>query len=70
MPDHGRRAVLKLGLGGVSALALGGPLIDRALAIGPIGRTGTIHDVDHIVIHMQENRSFDHYFGMLNCARR
>src|SRR5215471_16345217 len=25
--------------------------------------TGTIQDVQHVVIFMQENRSFDHYFG-------
>ena len=29
------------------------------------GKTGTIMDVEHVVILMQENRSFDHYFGML-----
>jgi phospholipase C len=27
--------------------------------------TGTIQDVQHVVIFMQENRSFDHYFGTL-----
>ncbi|MGH7953473.1 MAG: alkaline phosphatase family protein, partial [Limisphaerales bacterium] len=27
--------------------------------------TGTIQDVQHVVILMQENRSFDHYFGSL-----
>jgi phospholipase C len=27
--------------------------------------TGTIRDVEHVVILMQENRSFDHYFGAL-----
>jgi phospholipase C len=44
-------------------------LIDRALAIPANKRTGSIRDVEHIVIHMQENRSFDHYFGMLNGVR-
>ena len=33
----------------------------RALAIEPDRRSGTIRDVDHVVILMQENRS--HYFG-------
>src|SRR5262249_46367550 len=28
-------------------------------------RTGTINDVEHIVILMQENRPFDHHFGTL-----
>jgi phospholipase C len=32
-------------------------------------RTGTIADVQHIVILMQENRSFDHYFGTLRGVR-
>jgi phospholipase C len=31
----------------------------------PPRRTGTIADLKHIVIVMQENRSFDHYFGTL-----
>ncbi len=32
-------------------------------------RTGTIDDVEHIVILMQENRSFDHYFGTMRGVR-
>jgi phospholipase C len=28
--------------------------------------TGTIRDVQHVVVLMQENRSFDHYFGSLS----
>ncbi|HZX06217.1 alkaline phosphatase family protein [Kribbella sp.] len=35
-------------------------------AAGSTGRTGTIADLKHIVIVMQENRSFDHYFGTLD----
>jgi phospholipase C len=31
--------------------------------------TGTIQDVQHVVILMQENRSFDHYFGTLKGVR-
>ncbi|MFD7155578.1 alkaline phosphatase family protein [Kribbella sp. NPDC059898] len=31
-------------------------------------RTGTIKDLKHVVIVMQENRSFDHYFGTLDLA--
>jgi len=44
-------------------------LIERALAIKAKYRTGTIQDVEHIVILTQENRSFDHYFGTLNGVR-
>lgn len=43
--------------------------IRKALAIRPDSRTGTIHDVEHVVILMQENRSFDHYFGTLRGVR-
>ncbi|HVK23546.1 MAG TPA: phospholipase C, phosphocholine-specific [Actinokineospora sp.] len=31
--------------------------------------TGTIRDVKHVVVLMQENRSFDHYFGSLSGVR-
>ena len=31
--------------------------------------TGTIDDVKHVVIFMQENRPFDHYFGTLGGVR-
>src|ERR1700733_10752229 len=41
----------------------------KALAIPAAGRTGTIRDVEHVVILMQENRSFDHYFGTLRGVR-
>ncbi len=32
-------------------------------------QTGTIQDIKHVVILMQENRSFDHYFGTLRGVR-
>ena len=43
--------------------------ISRALALPANNRTGTINDVEHIVFVMQENRSFDHYFGTLRGVR-
>jgi len=43
--------------------------ISRALSIPAHNRTGTIADVEHIVFMMQENRSFDHYFGTLRGVR-
>lgn len=43
--------------------------IQKALAVPANNRTGTIADVEHVVIFMQENRSFDHYFGMLAGVR-
>ena len=36
------------------------PAIQRALAIPANNATGTIRDVEHVVILMQENRAFDH----------
>ncbi len=38
-------------------------------AAAAAGATGTLADARHIVILMQENRSFDHYFGMLKGVR-
>jgi phospholipase C len=43
--------------------------IQRALAIPPANTNGTLEDVEHVVILMQENRSFDHYFGTLSGVR-
>ncbi|MET0256935.1 MAG: phospholipase C, phosphocholine-specific [Luteibacter sp.] len=53
-----------------SLVAQGFPAaIARALATPPDRRTGSIADVGHVVILMQENRSFDHYFGSLRGVR-
>ncbi|WP_454902745.1 phosphocholine-specific phospholipase C [Variovorax gossypii] len=56
---------------GLAAVALTAfpPSIRRALAIPANNKTGTIMDVEHVVILMQENRSFDHYFGTLMGVR-
>ena len=43
--------------------------IARALAIPPNRATRSLHDVEHIVVLMQENRSFDHYFGVMRGVR-
>lgn len=58
-----------LGLLGAPAVAAALPDLSRALAIPADQRTGTIDDVEHVVILMQENRSFDHYFGTLRGVR-
>lgn len=68
---HGvsRRTVL---LGGAAAIAAGvaagsltgGPSSATAQAAVPRhGRHRSIKDVQHVVVLMQENRSFDHYYG-------
>src|SRR5262250_2697846 len=43
--------------------------ITKALAIPANNVKGTIEDVEHIVILMQENRPFDHHFGTLRGVR-
>jgi phospholipase C len=65
-PD--RRNFLQFLGAGAAAAALPAS-IDRALAIPANTRTHSIKDVEHIVIMMQENRSFDHYFGSLRGVR-
>jgi phospholipase C len=67
MVGIGRRTLLK---NGSRTLAAGlAASISRALAIPAYRRSGTLEDVEHIVVLMQENRSFDHYFGHLSGVR-
>ena len=63
-----RRRFLSLA-GGGAALSVLAPSIARAAAIPAHRSTGSLHDVKHIVVLMQENRSFDHYFGTLRGVR-
>jgi phospholipase C len=68
MEKTDRRAILKA----MGAAAFGAAFpesILRALSIEPKIVTGTIKDVKHIVVLMQENRSFDHYLGSLRGVR-
>ena len=69
MTTNDRRTFLRL-MGAAAATAATLPeSIGRALAIPANNRTGTIADVEHIIVLMQENRSFDHYFGTLRGVR-
>jgi phospholipase C len=66
MPEVTRRRLLSsaaAGAGGLLASSMLPPALARAAAEGP--RRGSLKDVKHVVVHMQENRSFDHYFGTL-----
>ncbi len=63
-----RRELLRAS-GAGAALGLLPSSIRRALALPARSATGTIRDVEHVVILMQENRSFDHYFGSLRGVR-
>ncbi|NED89988.1 phospholipase C, phosphocholine-specific [Streptomyces sp. SID11233] len=68
MADLNRRRLLQLAGGTVAFSALSSS-IARAASLPAKGRTGTLQDVEHIVVLMQENRSFDHYFGTMKGVR-
>jgi phospholipase C len=62
-----RRQFLGAGIGAALAARLAtsrhlSEIMTRAAAVQPAGRD--IEAVEHVVILMQENRSFDHYFGV------
>ncbi len=63
-----RREFLKL-LTTAAASATLPASIARGLAIPANNQTASINDVEHVVFLMQENRSFDHYFGTLRGVR-
>src|SRR3954468_3258869 len=68
MPDINRRRFLQLA-GASAAFAAMANSIEQAAAIPAHRRFGDIKDVEHIVVLMQENRSFDHYFGSMRGVR-
>ncbi|WP_405934213.1 phospholipase C, phosphocholine-specific [Streptomyces longwoodensis] len=68
MPEVNRRRFLQLA-GATTAFTALNASIERAAALPANHRTGSIEDVEHIVVLMQENRSFDHYFGRLRGVR-
>ncbi|MCL2585354.1 MAG: phospholipase C, phosphocholine-specific, partial [Streptosporangiales bacterium] len=54
--------------GALSLASKAGPVLERAYAADPAG-TGSLNDIEHVVLLMQENRSFDHYFGTMSGVR-
>ena len=62
-----RRRMLGLSAGALASAFLP-PNLRRALA-GGAPPTGSLSDIKHVVLLMQENRSFDHYFGTLAGVR-
>ena len=65
-----RRALRDIGAAGVGLTALGGgleALLAQAAAAAP--KHGSLKDIEHVIIFMQENRSFDHYFGTIRGVR-
>jgi phospholipase C len=72
MTNFPRRRFLQLagGAAGAAAVAVAVPAsIRRALSISANRTTASIDDIEHVVILMQENRSFDHYLGTLRGVR-
>ncbi|WP_405572975.1 phospholipase C, phosphocholine-specific [Streptomyces sp. NBC_01167] len=68
--DMSRRRLLALGGGAIGAAAAGSllpPSLQAALAAEP--PSGGMRAIRHVVVLMQENRSFDHYFGALRGVR-
>jgi phospholipase C len=62
-----RRRFLQTGAMSVAGIGLSSPagsLIETALHHAP--RHASLNDIEHVVFLMQENRSFDHYFGTLS----
>ncbi len=61
-----RRKILK-GAATAGALAAGASLLPPSLLnrIAEAAPAGSLEDVEHVIFLMQENRSFDHYFGTL-----
>src|SRR5580698_1402634 len=66
-----RRRFLQVGgaLAGAAAVGVGASQLVGASGPGHAAATGTITDLKHVVILMQENRSFDHYYGTLRGVR-
>jgi phospholipase C len=64
MANVDRRTFLQM------AAAAAVPLpFEKALSIPAHNRSGSIDDVEHVIFLMQENRSFDHYFGTMRGVR-
>ncbi|GAA1259209.1 MULTISPECIES: phosphocholine-specific phospholipase C [Streptomyces] len=68
MPELNRRRFLQIAGATAGFTALSNS-IDRAAAIPAARVKGTVQDIEHIVVLMQENRSFDHYFGTMKGVR-
>jgi len=70
-PAVSRRIVLTTAtaLSGVAAAGVLPASLRKAIAATPAGIRGKLADIEHIVILMQENRSFDHYFGTMPGVR-
>jgi phospholipase C len=64
MPAN-RRQILKSSAGAMAAAVLG----HSRRSLGQISAPASIADIEHVIFLMQENRSFDHYFGTYRGVR-
>src|SRR5579859_787482 len=62
-----RRQFVRAGAAAGAAVLTSNELIARALAAPPA--CGRLQDIEHVVILIQENRAFDHYFGSYRGVR-
>ncbi len=69
-PRMTRRRLLgsAAGIAAAAATALLPPNV-RCVLAEPTPQRGSLKDIKHVVMLMQENRSFDHYFGTLAGVR-
>ena len=65
MTDIKRREFLQAAAAASALGAMGGPAEAAVEGKAP----GKLSDIDHFIILMKENRSFDHYFGALAGVR-
>ncbi|MEA2351782.1 MAG: phospholipase [Thermoleophilaceae bacterium] len=64
-----RRELVASGIGAGVGLAGLGWASGLQSALAAPARAGALHDIEHVVIFVQENRSFDHYFGTYRGVR-
>ena len=71
MVEFSRRSLLgsALGAAGYSAAVSLLPANLRRVISQPVRNPGSLDEIKHVVILMQENRSFDHYFGTMRGVR-
>ncbi|MER5636448.1 phospholipase C, phosphocholine-specific [Kitasatospora sp. NPDC002227] len=71
MAELSRRKFMAMSASAAAGAAVAGSMTEGASPASAVAlsTTGTIADAQHIVILMQENRSFDHYFGTLKGVR-
>ncbi|MET0209511.1 MAG: phospholipase C, phosphocholine-specific, partial [Burkholderiaceae bacterium] len=69
MSSTSRRSFLTATMAGMASSHAFAQTLRQALATPAYHRTGTLADVGHVIFLMQENRSFDHYFGTLAGVR-